>query len=201
MAVCNGIEIVGDPPPVAGNFRGRCLVIGSGHNMWEDSARLWKLDSERSYEYMGVNFGGAFWPYPLHHFVSLHANYIKHWVGIRLASGSQHYVHTHAHKQLEGVGTAWTFVRQAGMSGLFACKVALALGYEQVVLVGNPIDDKGHFYDPPKGWTMGNEFSWEGTRYRHRGTLLEWECAATEEFQGRVKSMSGYTRELLGEPK
>lgn len=198
----NGIEITGDTPNVAGNFPGRCLVIGSSAGLWDDVRALYRKDSERRYDYCGVNFGGYFWPYPLKHFVSLHANYIQYWLPMRLKTFSQGHIHTHAGKKEPLVETAWSFVRPAAMSGLFACKAMLACGYSEIVLLGNPMDDSGHFYDPPVGLLApGEQASWEVMRYRHRENLLEWEQASIDEFKGRVKSMSGYTRDLLGEPK
>ena len=198
----NGIEITGDPPKVAGNFLGRCLVIGSGACLWDDARKLYRHDSENKYDYCGVNFGGYFWPYPLKHFCSLHANYIQYWLPLRLKTFSQGWIHSHAAKKEPAVENVWNLVRPAAMSGLFAAKAMLACGYDEVILLGNPMDDTGHFYDPPPGMLApGEQASWESMRYRHRENMLEWEQASIDEFKGRVKSMSGYTRDLLGEPK
>lgn len=198
----NGIEITGDPPKVAGNFPGRCLVIGSSAGLWDDVRALYRKDSENKYDYCGVNFGGFFWPWPITHLVSLHANYVQYWATFRQKTGMQGWIHTHAAKKELQVENVWHFVRPAAMSGLFAAKAMLACGYDEVVLVGNPMDNSGHFYDPPPGMLAPGEIhSYELMRYRHRENLIEWEQAATEEFKGRVKSMSGYTRDLLGEPK
>lgn len=200
--VLNGIEILGDAPPVAGNFPGRCLVIGSGAGLWDDVRALYRQDSESRYDYCGVNFGGHFWPFPLKHLVSLHSNYLQYWLPFRLKTFSQGWIHTHAAKPEPQVETVWNFVRPAAMSGLFACKAMLACGYEEIVLVGNPMDDSGHFYDPPENFLCpGETASFERMRYHHRDNMIEWEQAAIEEFKGRVTSMSGHTREILGAPK
>ena len=198
----NGIEITGDPPKVAGNFPGRCVVIGSGACLWDDARKLYRYDSENKYDNCGVNHGGFFWPWPLTHFCSLHANYIQYWLPMRLKTFSQGWIHSHAAKKEPHVENVWNFVRPAAMSGLFAAKAMLACGYDEVILLGNPMDDSGHFYDPPPGLLApGEQASWEHMRYRHRENMREWEQASIDEFKGRVKSMSGYTRDLLGEPK
>ena len=98
---------------------------------------------------------------------------------------------THTHKPSPDAEIAWdlTWPRiHGGTSSLFAVFVALGLGYEQVILAGCPLDKSSHFYEPP--WRRCQEFN---------ETLKHWE-EAQEVFKGRVKSVSGRTRDLLGEP-
>lgn len=84
----------------------------------------------------------------------------------------------------------WPTINTAGSSGWAAAKVALVIGYEQVVLCGIPIEDMPHFdgeYLPE--W--GNEYHLEQTRKAIA------ECEWMHPF---VSSMSGWTREFLGGP-
>lgn len=74
-----------------------------------------------------------------------------------------------------------------GTSGLFGIEVALWLGAERIVLAGCPIDETPHYYD---GATL---MPWL-EHYRDG-----W-MASLPEIKGRVKSLSGWTREILGEP-
>lgn len=74
-----------------------------------------------------------------------------------------------------------------GTSSLFATKIMLALGYDEVLLAGCPLDDSGRYYDAP--WNKGCDLN--------PMSLKEWE-EFLPIFNGRVKSMSGRTRELLG---
>jgi hypothetical protein len=69
--------------------------------------------------------------------------------------------------------------------------VGLALGYDKIILAGVPIDGTGHFFDPPG--KVVNQFL--GTNIKE-----EWNNANRNYFKGRVKSLSGRTREWLGEP-
>lgn len=77
-----------------------------------------------------------------------------------------------------------------GSTGLFAVLTAIEMGYKKIVLAGMPIDSKGHWYFPdedygPK-WTMETYQNW-------------FEFAALPAAK-KVKSLSGYTALLLGEP-
>ncbi|MCK5616765.1 hypothetical protein KAR91_83660, partial [Candidatus Pacearchaeota archaeon] len=76
-----------------------------------------------------------------------------------------------------------------GSSALFAVLCCIAMGYTKIVLAGAPLDGKGHWYDPHiKGprWTCETYQAW-------------FEFAACEQAN-MVKSLSGYTAQLLGEP-
>jgi hypothetical protein len=80
-----------------------------------------------------------------------------------------------------------------GSSSLFAVEIGLVLGYDPIVLCGVPLDDSDYFFRR----LTAEERETYGFRRRH--------CHATWERQapgwaGRVKSMSGFTAELLGRP-
>jgi len=87
-----------------------------------------------------------------------------------------------------------------GTSGLGACRVGLMLGYDDITLCGIPIDNSGHFFDP--SWEKTNfqrEIATKGGRIRGDGRRF-WVNAKEKYFDGKVKSMSGYTKLLLGAP-
>lgn len=73
-----------------------------------------------------------------------------------------------------------------GSSALFAVHCCLALGYESITLAGCPLDSNGHWYDPTPGprWTGESFQAW-------------LEFARTDEAR-KVKSLSGYTKQILG---
>jgi hypothetical protein len=75
----------------------------------------------------------------------------------------------------------------SGSSGLFSIKVGIELGYNKIVLCGIPMDQKlGHFFD---------ENAWEQADLYKRAWLLN-----KENLMDKVRSMSGWTREMLGFP-
>lgn len=194
----NQVPVGGEEaPPLCGNFSGTLLVVGSGHCLWDDLARLNSLGLGG--DVMAVNFASVFYPGPVHHLASLHPLNIPHWIALRwLASNIEGpRIHTHAQEPLPGVETTWRFecgCGTGGTSSLFAVLVGLALGYERVILAGVPLDNLGHFYDPPGPVKR----DWQ--KLESRAVNIEWECARETVFHGRVKSMSGMTKAMLGEP-
>lgn len=78
--------------------------------------------------------------------------------------------------------------RWSGSSGLFAAQVALSeMGARGVVLCGVPLDsDRAHFF---------NRDPWTDAEVFRRGFE-----AARPVIRETVRSMSGWTRDLLGAP-
>jgi len=77
-----------------------------------------------------------------------------------------------------------------GSSALFAAYVCLALGYEKIVLAGCPLDSKGWWFFDEK--EVGPR--WQGECF------MAWlEFAKNGGFRN-VRSLSGYTAEMIGRP-
>jgi hypothetical protein len=75
----------------------------------------------------------------------------------------------------------------SGSSGLYAVKCLMDRGFERIVLAGVPMQASGaHFFDA-KNWDDVDAFT---AAWREQLPRL----------QGKVKSMSGWTREILGAP-
>ncbi len=72
-------------------------------------------------------------------------------------------------------------------SGGYAAKIALDDGYDKVVLAGVPMRQEDSHFTRGKPWLQRDSFM--------NGFLL-----SIPHFKGRVKSMSGWTMEQLGEP-
>jgi hypothetical protein len=91
---------------------------------------------------------------------------------------------------------------QAGSSSLCAAIVARSMGYSTIILCGVPLTRSG--YHPKYAWSSElSEFK-ESSSKKINGTLLSrhsnW---ATHQKAGNltgIYSMSGHTRDLLGEP-
>jgi hypothetical protein len=182
----NGPE---DPPARLGRHSGALLILGGGAGVWDDyaSVRPW------GGEIMAVNDIGAFCHDRVTHWVTLHPEFMAGWLEYRrrhcYGEGSKPFVHTfRAHATADAV---WPLEAAAGgTSGLFAAFVGLLLGYERIVLAGIPMDGGPHFFDPP----------WQVTETAARHIVLQWDQARDDFFEGRVKSLSGRTREWLGAP-
>lgn len=89
----------------------------------------------------------------------------------------------HVHSRL-----IWPWPGQ-GSSGLGAVYTGLGLGYDSITLCGIPLDGSPHYFDPP--WATSNV---------GKEDIKHWEKARDNVFDGKVKSMSGRTCELLGSP-
>lgn len=191
----------GSIPSRAGTFRGPLLIMGGGRvatgdqqkprfeTVWDDYAKVrpWKG------EIMAVNDVGMHLHDRVRHWVTLHAEYAPGWMAFRKGHlyGSGDTPMWHGHKAKPGIDVVWEMDQIGGTSGLFACFVALLLGYEEIVLAGVPMNGAGHYFDPP----------WYGSSFDDRSTELVWKWAAMNVFEGRVTSLSGRTKEWLGVPK
>uniref|UniRef100_A0A6M3KIV2 Uncharacterized protein n=1 Tax=viral metagenome TaxID=1070528 RepID=A0A6M3KIV2_9ZZZZ len=76
-----------------------------------------------------------------------------------------------------------------GSSALFAAYICLTLGYKKIVLAGCPLDSNGHWYFPAN--QLGPR--WTGESYQ------AWLDFAREPEAKKVKSLSGYTAQIVGE--
>jgi hypothetical protein len=128
----------------------------------------------------------------LRHWVTLHAEYMPGWMAFRKGHlyGSGDSPMTHSHKVKPGVEVVWPMGQLGGTSGLYACFVGLLLGYTEIVLAGIPMTGSGHYFDPP----------WYGSEFQDRPNELVWKWARDNVFEGRVKSLSGLTKQWLGAP-
>lgn len=189
----------GDLPSRAGRCSGPLLIMGSGRvavggekvyeTVWDDYAKVrpWKG------EIMCVNDVGMHLHDTVRHWVTLHPEYMPGWMAFRKGHlyGSGDTPKTHCHKSKDGIDVVWDMpAGVAGTSGLFACFVGLLLGYNEILLAGIPMTGSGHYFDP----------FWYGSEFQDRANELVWKQARDQFFEGRVKSLSGKTREWLGVP-
>lgn len=194
----NGIKGFGDLPAIAGTFSGPVVIIGGASCVWDDLAQvIGKPD------YMAINLSGYFAHKTIRHWATCHPQMLPYYLGLYhefyfptdtendqfnfFAHIMEPHIQTHAPMNAEN---NWQFVINRGSSGIFATQVALALGYEQVWLAGIPLDSSRSLFDPP--WAAVIDY---GEQYQE-----EW-LKAADLFKGRVKSFSGFTRELLGAPE
>lgn len=165
---------------------------------------LLKVWPAGTFHTMAVKSAGLFLPFKLQHWAGQHGERFQCMVPLRgyhLYKGIK--LHPEA-KCMVHSEKAWPLVTHVwpgkvhGTSSLFATRVALALGYTEVVLCGIPLDGTGRFYDMPgaNGGGLGAEAA--SGRTIELLDMSEWQRCAKQVFDGRVKSMSGKTRELLG---
>lgn len=170
------------------------LVCGGAWNLWDDLAKLEQLVGGVWPGWVGVvnNVGWAY-QHPIDAWITLHPSNLPEWRAKREAAGFS--------MDFDIWGGVWRTgtddsnsplvdhvlpVTRVGSSGYHAVEVALHLGCERVVLAGVPMEFGPHFH---------SKKPWDSPMF-HRPA---WE-ASVEDFDGRVRSMSGWTAELLGTP-
>lgn len=196
-----GISLVGHPASLVGKFTGRrCVVVATAKCVWDDLARLGvRGDQNNDWHVMCINDISMHYPGVVNHLYSNQARWIPHWCNarretincIKVRDVWGHIGMTHSCNA--GAKYHWPWPGH-GTSTLNGVYTALALGYNPVVLCGAPLDDSPHYFEPE--WCRSNFTREVGTSTQ--GRMMHWAKAATHIFNGRVKSMSGRTMELLG---
>lgn len=192
-------------PGLAGRFSGPLVVCGDGVCVWDDLERLGCARTggmgclAGGVEYMAVNALGMFLPGVLRHWYSNDARWLAGLVRCRRPEivqtfGGVEFVHTWSAPQPGQHSWPWP---GTGTSSLNAALVGVAMGYSPVILCGVPLDDGPNNGMPP--WRRRN-FLREVPETAAGGGNRQWRNAIEAVLGGRCFSMSGRTREWLGEP-
>lgn len=195
----------GELPEIAGRYAGKNLVIcGDAACVWDDlkelgfAAHMIRGRVERpGWDVMTVNKLVEVFPGNIEHAYCNEPAWLHKFIAARRVEYAREFtgpVHTHSCNQ--GAKWRWPWTGQ-GTSGLGAAIVGVGLGYELVVLCGIPLDDGPHNGEPPwrRCW-----FTNEAANSGNSGINVFWKRARDLAFHGRVKSMSGRTKEWLGCP-
>ena len=168
---------------------GDVFVVSSGHSVWSDLEKagfhkdLWKQNAG----IIAVNDMGLHLPCHVDHWYSNDTPFLK---ALREARRPEYmkedkgYPKTLYHSCFHGglVDYHWPWPGN-GTSAIGAVFCALALYTGKVKVCGVPMDEKGHYFDPP----------WKTTKFNNEGTGGHrfWKRAFREVFDGRVEIMSG----------
>lgn len=165
-------------------------VLGGARSVWEDLDRLKAICQPDVI--IATNDAGAAYTGEVHYWATLHYEKLQEWQKLRKERGlpPAHHLWVHDEARLPR-GQPDNFEGRlpdlGGSSGLFACQVGRALGLERIVLCGVPMDeDQCHFFDHKK-WEYAGRYRQAWTRHK-------------AEFAPYVRSMSGWTAEILGKP-
>ena len=149
--------------------------------MWEDLEKV-----GGSFDVMCVNDIIMHYPGEIQYAYSNDVHWLPKWVNARRPRYVMEQGKPSLHSCNQGSGiTQWPFPGH-GNSGLGATYVGIAMGYSELILCGIPMDGSGHYFDPPSAttnYTPGMRF-WKNVKKIHP----------------KVYSMSGNTKDLLGEP-
>jgi hypothetical protein len=186
------------PEDMVDKFEGqRCVIVAGGRCVWDDMALLGvQGDANGGWHVLAVNDMVMHYPGAIKHHYSNDHRMMPHW----LAARRPLYVRKwgpvkYTHSCRVGGKYSWPWPGH-GTSTLNAVYTALALGYSTVVICGAPLDNSGHYFDPP--WIISNFENEVGLR--ENGEMMYWAEAKKRVFGGKVFAMSGRTRTLLGAP-
>ena len=194
-----------DPPPIAGTYTGKGLVIcGDAACIWDDLDRFGCASRVRrgsvrkdGFDFMTVNKIVETFPGDIEHAYSNEPSVLFRFIAARRQEYAKEFrgpVHTHSCN--EGAAWSWPWGGH-GTSALGAVLVGLGLGYERIVLCGIPLDNGPHYGEPH--W---REFRFATAEAANSGDgpNMHWDRARKLAFDGKVKSMSGRTMAWLGAP-
>jgi len=162
-----------------------CVVVGSGRCVWDD---LERAEDIIGMDVMCINDIGMHYPGVVTHWYSNDAVMLGRWALARrpgLPTGTRLHTNNGAGGPVGEGMRVWEWVH--GNSGINAVKTAFALGYDRVVICGMPLDDKGHYFDPPC----------VTTNYNNNSTLDDWVKYAVD-CKEKVTVMSGNLKEIFG---
>ena len=164
------------------------LVVGGAACVWEDLARARKL-FEPDFTVL-INDIGVFFPRYADLWVSYHPELLEAWA-LKRAKHNLPPVGKYGAGHPNAAPTfATTYHCKGGSSGMLGAWAALKEESTHVVLAGVPMDPSmSHFHNKKHGkpWVDGEHY------------LQHW-LENEEKFRGRVKSLSGWTAEFLGQP-
>lgn len=173
------------------------LVVGCSAVVWNEVRAARELCDFASV--YCVKAAGIHWPAKFKTWVTLHPEFMDQYEKERHALGlpngyeivapltSEVGMHGKKGNIHRRVSYRWPGMTSSASSGIYAAKVALDDGYDRVVLAGVPMQKDGGHFTRGKPWLLVDCFT---------PGLLK----AVPFMAGKVKSMSGRTMELLGNP-
>jgi hypothetical protein len=181
-------------PEWADSKKGRqLLIVGSGRCVWDDLAQIGA--SAKSFEVMAINDMIMHLPLAIDHASSTDSVWLPKWVAARRPHYRSQYdfnqqILLHSNKRDPHIDAAWPLSGN-GTSGLFSTLVGCAMGYDEIILCGIPMDGTDHYFDPPEKYVLQYD------THQYAGQERYWKRANAAYFDGKVKSMSGNTKEWL----
>lgn len=196
-------------PDIAGKYAGRKLAVcGDAACVWEDLEALGCRNNHArgkvyhpDYDFMTVNKLVEVFPGNIEHAYSNAGHLLDAFIAVRRQEYSKEFAQPrHTHSCQSGAKHRWPFGGH-GTSSLGATLVGLGLGYDEIVLCGIPLDNSGHNGEPHwRKCRFADSEAAGPVRGDQVGMNQHWKRAKQFAFEGKVKSMSGRTRDWLGAP-
>lgn len=173
------------------------LVVGCAANVWDDVAKA-RAMCEFNAIYC-VKLAGVHWPDSFNVWVTLHPEFmdvyeeqrkaLSYPFGYEIVAPLDTEVGMHGKKGniARRVSYRYPGMTSSASSGIYAAKVSLEDGFDRVVLAGVPMDGSIDHFTRGKPWAQRDSF------IRGFEKSLPF-------IKDSVRSMSGYTKEILGAP-
>lgn len=175
------------------------LVVGDGSSMPEDYVAFQRFGID--HDTMAMNYSAYAlkeWGEKFQHFIAGDSHFEDmQKVAQSLNNGCVKHCWNPGCGEEKGFDVRWVKQDHRGWSGTTAnlgVKIGITLGYLRIVLAGVPMDRSGHWYDkylPEKDIKR---------THIHAAHLWFWTELATRPVGKFIRSMSGNTKDLLGEP-
>lgn len=168
--------------------RSVALVIGGSRDVWAELEAALTLTEGLDRVIVATNFAGGVWPGDIDAWATLHPELFAAWREERFERGLNTDYRAFVHAKRNGPPDAEAHpLRWSGSSGLYAAQVALeAMGAAGAILCGVPIDEAAGHFQAPGDWSLAR-------RYRPA-------FEAAKRDGAEIRSMSGWTGDLLGRP-
>lgn len=189
------------PPKIAGRYRGKGVVIcGDAACVWNDLERFGCRSNvgrgsvyKPGWDFLTINKLVEVFPGEIEHCYSNEPHLLASFIAARRFEYSREFgTPRNTHSCNKGAQWRWPWSGR-GTSALGATIVGLALGYDNAVLCGVPLDNTPHNGEPHWRTTAFQKSEAPGVENHH------WKQAIPH-FQGKVRSMSGRTMAWLGQP-
>lgn len=163
------------------------LVLGSANTLHDDSRAALALFEPDMI--IACNHAARDWPGRVDHWATMHPDLLPSWIADRARQGHRpagRYWHAR-HRIVPPSIESTPIESWGGSSGMLCVAVAFELGAERIVLAGVPLLKTAKHFDDGRNWDEARQYQrpWQNRR---------------EILYGRVKSLSGWTRDLLGSP-
>lgn len=192
-------------PEIAGKYQGCNLVIvGDGACVWDDLERFGCRDNtgrgsvrKDGWDFLTVNKAVETFPGRIEHCYSNEPKLLAAFIAARRNEYAREFsCAMHTHSCNAGAKWRWPWGGH-GTSGLGAALVGIGLGYDRIVLCGLPLDDGPHNGEPH--WRTCHFKSKEAAGSETDDKNHHWKRAIDLAFGGKVRSMSGRTKDWLGD--
>jgi len=169
------------------------LVAGDAMGVFDDIEAFYAFGVP--HDTMLINYIASVWTEPFEHYVAGDSHEADmQGVARKLPKGVlKHCWNPTSH----GFDVRWVRTSNPGWNGTtanLAVKVGLALDYTRIILAGVPMDSTGNWYKP---YIPDNDIKQTKNHENHLWKWSEISCRPQGRF---IRSMSGNTKDLFGEP-